>query len=345
MIISIRHIYLNRVLFFTVMGLYSHFLTAQDIHFSNWNMSPLNLNPANTGMYDGDGRLIFNYRNQWKGVPVAYSTFSFGGDFNLTKPLIKGTGEAIGIIFNHDASGDGKYTMTDFKIPINHKFSFKKDSGLTLAFGVLGGVSNIKIDPNKLSYDKQWDGDAYNGGLVNGENYNALTKTFADVSLGTVIQKKFNQNWMVNVGYGISHINKPNISFYNTSGVTLKPRHNESLTIKYSFSNLAAVMIEYYANQQQKFRENVAGISYYYTIEPKTQTTLNIGMLNRFGDAVITTIGLQHNSVRMQASYDYNYSQFKRATNGKGSFEISLIYIYAKPKVFIPKTRVCPVYM
>lgn len=321
------------------------FVIGQDIHFSNWGMSPLNLNPANTGMFEGDGRLIFNYRNQWKGVPVPFSTFSFGGDFNLKKPIIKGTNEAIGLIFNHDASGDGKYTITDFKVPINHKFSFKKDTGLTIAFGVLGGVSNVKIDPNKLSYDKQWDGDAYNGGIVNGENFSILSKTFADVSLGTVIQKKFTQNWMVNVGYGISHLNKPNISFFNTAGVTLKPRHTESLMLKYSFSNLASVMIEYYGNQQQKFMENLAGISYHYTIEPKTQTTLNIGVLNRFGDALITTAGLQYNSTRFQVSYDYNYSQFKKATNGKGAFEISLIYIYAKPKVFIPKTRVCPVYM
>jgi hypothetical protein len=94
--------------------------TAQDLHFSNWNMSPLNLNPANAGMFDGDGRLIFNYRNQWKSVPVPYNTFSFGADFNLKKSLIKNTDEAVGIIFNHDASGDGHYKINEFKVPINH---------------------------------------------------------------------------------------------------------------------------------------------------------------------------------------------------------------------------------
>ncbi len=339
------HTYFFQVVLFACFIFNASFLKSQDIHFSNWNMSPLNLNPANTGMFEGDGRLIFNYRNQWKGVPVPYSTFSFGGDFNLNKPLIKGTGEAIGLIFNHDASGDGKYTITDFKVPFNHKFSFRKDSGLTIAFGVLGGVSNVKIDPNKLSYDKQWDGDAYNKGLVNGENFNLLSKTFTDVSLGTVIQKKFTQHWMISAGYGISHLNKPNISFYNTSGITLKPKHNESLMVKYSFSNISSVVLEYYGNQQQKFRENLVGLSYYYTIEPKTGTTVNIGFLNRAGDAMITTLGLQHNNMRLQGSYDYNYSQFKKATNGKGAFEISFIYIYAKAKVFIPKTRVCPIYM
>lgn len=320
-------------------------LFSQDIHFSNWQMSPLNLNPAQTGLFEGDGRLIFNYRSQWRSVQVPYNTFSFGGDFNLNKPLIKGTQEAVGLIFNHDAAGDGKYTVTDFKVPFNHKFSFRRDSGLTIAFGILVGVSNVKVDPNRLSYDRQWDGDAYNGGLQNGENFQLLSKVYADIALGTVVQKQINQKWLASIGYGISHINQPNISFYNAKGVTLKPRHNESLQLKYSFSNISSVMLEYYGNQQQKFRENLAGLTYYHTIEPKTGTIVNIGFFNRFGDAMVTTLGLQHNNMRLQGSYDYNYSGFKQATNGKGAFEISFIYIYAKPKVFVPKTRVCPIYM
>ncbi len=318
---------------------------AQDIHFSNWNMSPLNLNPANAGMFDGDGRLILNYRNQWKRVQVPYNTFSFGADFNLQKSYIKKTDEAIGIIFNHDASGDGHYKINEVKIPINHKITFKKDSGLVISIGVLAGISNISLDVNKLSFDKQWDGDAYNAGLSNGELFPKQSKTYADFGLGTVIQKKLTQNFTATIGYAINHINKPSISFYNTSNIILRTKHSESLLLKYSFSNISNIQFEYYANQQQKFRENLVGLSYYYTIEPKTNTVFNIGILSRLGDAFITTVGLQHNSIRLQASYDYNYSQFKRATNGRGGFEISFIYIYAKPKLFVPKTRVCPIYM
>ncbi|MBC7694380.1 MAG: PorP/SprF family type IX secretion system membrane protein [Burkholderiales bacterium] len=326
-------------------ALYSYDAFSQDVHFSNWNMSPLNLNPANTGMFEGDGRLIFNYRKQWKSVAVPYNTFSFGTDYNLKKSLIKNTKEAVGLIFNHDEAGDGKYTITDFKVPINHKFSFESDTTLTLAFGVLAGITNIKIDPNKLSYDNQWDGDAYNQGLSTGENFPRQSKVFADISLGVVIQKTITQKLKGSIGYGISHINKPNVSFYNTPGVVLRPRHNESLQLKYSFNNISAVMFEYYGNQQQKFRENLIGLSYYHTIDPKTNTVFNVGLLTRLKDAFITTVGLEYNQMRLQVSYDYNYSQFKRATNGRGGFEISFIYIWAKPKVFIPKSRVCPVYM
>ena len=318
---------------------------AQDPHYSNWQMSPLNQNPANAGMFEGDARFIFNYRNQWQSVKVPYNTFSFGTDFNLNKSFIRGTKEAIGLMFNHDAAGDGRYSITEVKVPINHKLIFKRDTGLIIGIGVLAGITNLSVDPNRLSYDQQWDGDVYNQSLSNGETFVRQSKMITDISLGTVIQKKFRQHLTATVGYAINHINQPNISFNDTKGVVLRPRHNESLQLKYSFNNISAVMYEYYGSQQQTFRENLVGLSYYYTIDPKTNTKLNAGVFMRTGDALITTVGLEHNSMRLQVSYDYNYSQFKKATNGKGGFEISFIYIHAKQKTFIPKSRVCPIYM
>ncbi len=320
-------------------------IVAQDIHFSNWNMSPLNINPANTGGFNGDGRLIFNYRRQWQSVPIPYSTFSFGSDFNLKKSFAQKTNQAVGVLFNHDAAGDGRYKINEFKVPLSHKINFKFDSTFTATIGLMAGFTNINIDANKLSYDRQWDGDIYNSGLANGEAFNNQSKTFADAGIGTVISKQFKNKIKVTVGYNLNHINKPNISFYNNAKVTLKPKHNEFLQLHYNVSNKAFLMLEYYAAQQQKFRENLVGASYYYTINTKTKTIINAGLLTRIGDAFITTLGLEYESTRVQLSYDYNYSQFKKATNTRGGFELSLIYIYAKPKIFVPKTRVCPIYM
>jgi type IX secretion system PorP/SprF family membrane protein len=343
--LQIQHTCTFKLLALAYLILQSALVMSQDIHFSNWQMSPLNLNPANTGLFEGDGRIIFNYRNQWKSVPVPYNTYSFGADFNLKKSFFKQTQQAIGVLFNQDVSGDGRYQITDLKVPFNHKFSFKRDSGLTVALGVLAGITNISVNVNRLSFDKQWDGDAYNEGLGNGESFAKQSKIFADVSLGTVIQKQFNSKIKASFGYGISHLNTPNISFNNTLGVNLRIRHNESFQLNYSFNNISAIMFEYYGNQQQKFKENLVGLSYYHKVDPKTNTIANVGLLTRLGDALIATVGLNHKTMRLQISYDYNYSQFKRATNGRGGFEVSFIYIWAKPKVFIPKTRVCPIYM
>ena len=55
-------------------------LRAQDIHFSQYNGSLLNLNPAFTGFFDGDYRVNGIFRSQWQSVPVPYKTVGFAAD-------------------------------------------------------------------------------------------------------------------------------------------------------------------------------------------------------------------------------------------------------------------------
>ena len=57
-------------------------LSSQDIHFTQFYMSPLNLNPAMTGVMNCKTRMIANYRNQWAAVLAAnaYNTYSVSYD-------------------------------------------------------------------------------------------------------------------------------------------------------------------------------------------------------------------------------------------------------------------------
>jgi len=42
---------------------------AQDIHFSQFQVAPMNYNPALAGQFDGDLRFIANQRTQWRANP------------------------------------------------------------------------------------------------------------------------------------------------------------------------------------------------------------------------------------------------------------------------------------
>ncbi|MEK7225921.1 MAG: type IX secretion system membrane protein PorP/SprF, partial [Bacteroidota bacterium] len=55
--------------------------TAQDPNFSQFFASPLTLNPALTGKFDGLFRVAGNYRNQWPTIPNAYQTKTVSVDF------------------------------------------------------------------------------------------------------------------------------------------------------------------------------------------------------------------------------------------------------------------------
>jgi hypothetical protein len=85
----------------------SSLLFAQDIHFSQFNFSPLSQNPAYTGVFDGDVRFVANYRNQWFTVPVSYNTFAFSTDGNV-KTWKETHGLSLGGMFYYDRAGDSQ---------------------------------------------------------------------------------------------------------------------------------------------------------------------------------------------------------------------------------------------
>ena len=60
-------------------------IIGQDLHFSQFLNSPLNLNPAQTGFFHGSQRFILNHRNQWASVTKPYSTISGSFDMQLLK--------------------------------------------------------------------------------------------------------------------------------------------------------------------------------------------------------------------------------------------------------------------
>ena len=67
---------LNFLLIIACVICHNKLAISQDIHFSQYNGSLLNANPAFTGFFDGDHRVGAIYRSQWQTVPVSYSTFS-----------------------------------------------------------------------------------------------------------------------------------------------------------------------------------------------------------------------------------------------------------------------------
>src|ERR1035438_8218758 len=79
---------------------------AQDIHFTQFDMAPLVINPAFTGMFDGRIRAGAIYRNQWASVTVPYVTYGASVDLPL---LIERNGDylATGLQLYKDQAGDG----------------------------------------------------------------------------------------------------------------------------------------------------------------------------------------------------------------------------------------------
>src|SRR5215510_9186298 len=85
--------------------------TAQDPNFSQFFASPLTLNPALTGKFDGIFRFAMNYRNQWPTISNAYTTGTTSLDMGIMKNRIPEYDQfGIGLMGFTDRAGDGALT-------------------------------------------------------------------------------------------------------------------------------------------------------------------------------------------------------------------------------------------
>src|SRR5829696_5002941 len=79
---------------------------AQDPNFSQFFASPLTLNPALTGKFDGQYRVAGNYRNQWPTINNAYTTATVSFDASILRSSIPEYDQfGFGIMAFSDKSG------------------------------------------------------------------------------------------------------------------------------------------------------------------------------------------------------------------------------------------------
>jgi len=319
--------------------------SAQDIHFSQFNMSPLNLNPAFTGFFDGDYRGAANYRSQWRTVPVTYNTVSLQADARNSFKNNKANKWGIGMLFNNDVAGDSKYGTTQLYIPLSYIYKLKTDSAFFISAGVQPGISNIGFRTNKLTYDSQWDGDAYNPALASGENYSLLKRTYFDVNAGALVQYPINQKSVITFALNVAHLTAPRISYFQNDAIKLDRKINSYISLSYLLTKKINLQGEYLFQKQGKFKENVVGVKLFYTLNEKDKQDINAGIYIRTKDALVARIGYDVKQWQFGMSYDINTSKFNIATNRRGAIEFAVIYIFTKERIFIPKKRSCPVYM
>src|ERR1035437_2225124 len=89
--------------------------SAQDIHFSQFYMSPLTLNPSTAGAYK-DINASTNYRQQWQAVSSPYQTFAIAGDMRLLKAKWKSGYLGVGLNVFSDKAGDGSLSTTQVNL-------------------------------------------------------------------------------------------------------------------------------------------------------------------------------------------------------------------------------------
>lgn len=322
-----------------------NYIHAQDIHYSQFNSSPQNLSPAQTGLFDGDWRFVGNFRSQWSVIPVPYRTFSLATDTRIKSKLKDAV--AAGLVVNTDKSGDSKFTTTQIYLSGAYIKKLNADSTQFISLALQPGISSKSFNINALTFDSQFDGDNYDPTLPTGENFPKTRITYLDLGGGLSYLYKKNNRSQANIAISALHINRPKQSFFNNDAIKLDMKTSISGLLEFPVSAQIDILPTILYQRQGKFHETVAGVFGKYYLKPVDgmTTAVSLGGFYRMKDAFVLVANMDYRNFTVGVSYDVNTSKLIAATNHRGGFEISLIYIIKKATPFIAKQRVCPIYM
>lgn len=304
-------------------------LKAQDIHYTLYNMSPLTLNPALTGAYQGTARAGGIYRSQWSSFLASnlFATPSFYVDAPIIRGFRKNDWVGVGMVAINDVSGSPKLRTTAQLFSLSYHLGLGKSGKTVLTLGLQGGGVTRFI------------GDDYVTGefLETGQEDDDIkeeTKKYVDINAGLLLRSAIDDASGFELGLAFNHVNQPEYSF--GEGDAKKPmkiaahgRYENQLTDKWSVAPTFLYQTTGGANEIAL--QGWGG----YQFNPDYK--FNFGAGYRFGSDVQALLGLDvKQSLRIAASYDINTSALSTVSKGGGGFEIAAWYIfkiYKKPNV------------
>ena len=326
----------------------------QDFHWSQYQATPLYINPANTGLFDSEHlrktiRATVNWRQQWRSIRSDYaagatpfSTYSFALDGNFSKlPFMGDDVIGLGIAVYKDEAGDLNLSTNQMNLYFAYHKSIQQREDRFISLGMNYGYANKFIDFSKAAYDNQWDGKYYNSAIQSGENSNNFSKGYTDFSTGLSFYNAPQYGTKMRSGIAALHLNRPSQSI-NAVGTPMYIHwiinHDMVIPAGGKWDILPSILLM----KQGPATEVVlfTGFRLDFTKNDYHQFGIGYRLLGNHKtpvnhDAFYLAYKLGVNKWSIGLSYDMNVSTLHDATSTVGAFEIALIYHdnpFKKPK-------------
>lgn len=320
---------------------------AQDPNFSQFFASPLTLNPALTGKFDGEYRIAGNYRNQWPTINNAFTTATVSADFGIMKNKIPDYDQfGVGIMGFTDRAGGGSLLNNYVALSVAYHKALDENGYHQFGAGFQGSYTSKRLDVGSLKFGDQLNANGFTG--LSQENFVGFnpSQSYFDMNAGIFYNGTTNGYNNFYAGVSTYHLNRHKEVFSDTGFYNIAVRTTFQAGGKIPVGTYNYLHISSNYSIQTKAQNFMVGgaLSLNVNNDEENPTNLYLGAwtrLNNVTDAVIPYIGLEFGEWHFGASYDVNISPLKKASYLQGGIEISLIYIkkYVDPNM---KRLNCP---
>jgi len=331
--------------------------TAQDIHYTQFNLAPLTVNPSLTGKYEGTFRVGGLYRDQWRSaIPNQFVTPSVYLDAPVL-PVKIGKKEAwfgVGAVVLNDKAGEVAFNNTSILGSLAFHLPVGANGNTVISIGGQGGMIQRRLDKSAARFQDEIGSGGT--GIGTSQDLNNITDdnvSFGDYNAGVTVHSRLNKNMDFNVGFALHHLSSPEYSLYTAAAASTQSDELRSLPMRmaghgqfnvglsdkwtlsptFMYQSIASAADEMWIQVMAGHHFNEA-----------KDITLNFGTGYRLGDAIPAIIGFDYKGFKLGMAYDITSSDFTTANAGKGGFELAASYIakirktpVVKPVIFCPR--------
>lgn len=306
------------ILIFTAT-LLSAFVLAQDPHLSQYDASPIVVNPALTGtIAPGNLRGVTQYRNQWGTLGTRFTTSTVAFDAPIDKQF--GVG-----LYLQDDNGAKTYNTFSLVLSGSYKITSPIQRKYRLMVGLQAGFIYKKTNESQLTFDKQYNSGVFNQELPSGEDFPKLSAMMPEFNVGFAYESTVdNQTVNPYAGMAVFHCSNPKESFYGMKDSRLPIRAIVHGGSKIAVNDDILVDPNLLLMKQRNIWELIVGARGEYKLN--SSSAVAAGIHYRLKDAVIVMTGFNYNNYRFRISYDITVSELRKYTRGFGGLEFSLLY-------------------
>jgi len=339
---------MRKLLFILIVSVFALPLRAQDIHFSQLSETPLLLNPAATGVYDGYYRGILNYKSQWAVMGNSYRTFMGSFDMPIGSEMtLKYAHLGIGAFLYSDKAGDSNFGTTQGNLSVSGIVPV--DPWNTLSAGVQFGLAQRSADISSIQWPNQYNGHNYDPTISPNETNHLGSFMFFDLSAGLHYQFLNHSNTITGketkrftAGAAVFHATKPVQRFYSGMHEHQYPRIVAHASGCYDFpGTLTGIVPSVLYMAQGPASEVDLGILLRFKINQGTKVTgfiaesyFSMGLHYRFKDAFCPQVFFELSNFGIGLSYDVNTSSFSQVSKNQGGLEVSVKYCKMRGAIY-----------
>lgn len=298
---------------------------AQSYHFSQFFSTPLLLNPANTGLIDGQYRVAGNFRAQGLSGGSPYITGSVSADMSPFKTkLTPGHYAGVGLYIMNDQSLNGALKANSVGISGAYSVGLDAKQRHTLGLGFQGVYHQRELDFNKLSFDSQWGTGGYDPNLPVGEDLQYFRRNYFDLNTGLLYRMRSDKQSFF-AGFSAYNILRHEDNLL-VDEYKMPTRFVGQAGAQFKSGSTGTVYFSSTFMQQAKSSVFTLGAAYGIRLNEGEQNNIRFGAWYRVNDAVIPYVGYYNKGFQLGLTYDYTTSAKKTGAEIRNGFELTLMF-------------------